>query len=250
MDPSHVVAPWLIRYRVATESNLRLFCFPYAGGSAHVFRKWEQKLPADIEVCAVEPPGRGTRMREKPFTNLFDVVDAAAEALGPYMDRPFAFFGHSMGAMISFELARYLRRTGRKEPAHLLLSACRAPQLAHTRASTYDLPDREFIEELRRLKGTPAAVLDHPELLQLILPVLRADFGITQTYTYRPETPLSCPLSIFGGLEDDDATRGNLSPWRAHTTAAFSLYMLPGDHFFLNTSQNLLLEIVVRELGG
>ncbi len=227
---------------------LRLFCFPYAGGSSHVFRQWPQKLPADIEVCAVEPQGRGTRMREKPFTNLFELVDAAAGALAPYMDRPFALFGHSMGAMISFELARYLRRTGRKEPMHLFLSACRAPQFADTRAVTYDLPDPDFIEELRRLKGTPAEVLDHPELLQLILPLLRADFGITQTYMHRPETPLSCPLTIFGGLEDDDATRENLNPWRAHTTAGFSLHMLPGDHFFLNTSQNLLLGIVGREL--
>ena len=131
---------------------------------------------------------------------------------------------------------------------HLFLSACRAPHFADTRAVTYDLPDPDFIEELRRLKGTPAEVLDHPELLQLILPLLRADFGITQTYMHRPETPLSCPLTIFGGLEDDDATRENLNPWRAHTTAGFSLHMLPGDHFFLNMSQNLLLGIVGREL--
>jgi medium-chain acyl-[acyl-carrier-protein] hydrolase len=187
-------------------------------------------------------------MREKPFTNLFDLVAAAAPVLAQYMDCQFAFFGHSMGAMISFEVARYLRRTGGKEPAHLFLSGCRAPQLAHTRAVTYDLPEAEFVEDLRRLKGTPAEVLEHPELLQLLLPLLRADFAITQTYNYVEEAPLGCPLTIFGGLEDDEATRDNLSPWREQTTGAFALHMLPGDHFFLHTSQDLLFEVVRQEL--
>jgi medium-chain acyl-[acyl-carrier-protein] hydrolase len=188
-------------------------------------------------------------MRENPFTNLFELVAVAAPVLAPYMDCPFAFFGHSMGAMISFELARYLRKTGRKEPSHLFLSGCRAPQLAHTRAVTYDLPEPELVEDLRRLKGTPAEVLGHPELLQLMLPLLRADFAITQTYRYAEDAPLSCPLTIFGGLEDDEATRENLSPWREHTTGAFSLHMLPGDHFFLHTSQDLLFEVIGQELG-
>jgi len=187
-------------------------------------------------------------MREKPFTNLFELVDAAAGALAPYMDRPFALFGHSMGAMISFELARYLRRTGRKEPHALVPVRLSCPSLrGHARRNLR--PARSGLHRRTSApQGTPAEVLDHPELLQLILPLLRADFGITQTYMHRPETPLSCPLTIFGGLEDDDATRENLNPWRAHTTAGFSLHMLPGDHFFLNMSQNLLLGIVGREL--
>lgn len=248
MNANRIVSPWLVRCAIP-RPRVRLFCFPYAGGAAHLFRQWPQKVGSDVEICAVEPPGRGTRMRENPFTNLFDLVDAAAPVLAPYMDCPFAFFGHSMGALISFELARYLRKTGRKEPSHLFLSGCRAPQLAHTRAVTYNLPEPDLIEDLRRLKGTPDEVLGHPELLQLMLPLLRADFAITQTYRYAEEAPLSCPLTIFGGLEDDEATREHLSPWREHTTGAFSLHMLPGDHFFLHTSQDLLFEIVRQELG-
>ncbi|MGH9971827.1 MAG: thioesterase II family protein [Pyrinomonadaceae bacterium] len=248
MNGNRIVSPWLVRYGALPRPRLRLFCFPYAGGAAHVFRQWPQKLGPDVEICAVEPPGRGTQMREKPFMNLFDLVAAAAPVLAPYMDCPFAFFGHSMGAMISFELARHLRKTGGKEPAHLFLSGCRSPQLAHTRAVTYDLPEPEFVEDLRQLKGTPAEVLEHSELLQLMLPLLRADFAITQTYRYVEEAPLSCPLTIFGGLEDDEATGENLGPWRELTTGAFCLHMLPGDHFFLHTSQDLLFEIVRREL--
>jgi medium-chain acyl-[acyl-carrier-protein] hydrolase len=188
-------------------------------------------------------------MRERPFTKLVDLVAAAAPVLAPYMDRPFAFFGHSMGALVSFELARHLHRTDQTEPAHLFLSGCQAPQLAHTRAVTYDLPESEFVEELRRLEGTPAEVLDNPELLQLMLPLLRADFAVSQTYNYTEGLPLSCPLTIFGGLEDDAVTRETLSSWREHTTAAFSLRMLPGKHFFLHSSKDLLCEVVARELG-
>jgi len=249
MNANRIVSPWLVRFSAIPRPRMRLFCFPYAGGAAHVFRQWPQKVGSDVEICAVEPPGRGSRMRENPFTNLFELVAVAAPALTPYMDCPFAFFGHSMGAIVSFELARYLRKTGRKEPSHLFLSGCRAPQLTHTRTVTYDLPEPEFIEDLRRLKGTPEEVLAHPELLQLMLPLLRADFAITQTYRYAEEAPLSCPLTIFGGLEDDEATREHLSPWSEHTTGAFSLHMLPGDHFFLHTSQDLLFEVVRQELG-
>lgn len=248
MNTNRIVSPWLIRYGATAQPRLRLFCFPYAGGAGHIFRQWPEKLGPDVEICAVEPPGRGTQMREKPFTNLPDLVAAAAPVLAPYMDGPFAFFGHSMGAMISFELARYLRKTGKQEPLRLFLSGCRAPHLADTRAITYNLPEAELIEDLRRLQGTPPEVLQHPELLELMLPLLRADFAITQTYKYVEEAPLSCPLTIFGGLEDDEATQENLKPWRQHTTGAFSLHMLPGGHFFVHTSRDLLFEIIQREL--
>jgi medium-chain acyl-[acyl-carrier-protein] hydrolase len=178
------------------------------------------------------------------------LVAAAAPALLPFMDRPFAFYGHSMGALIGYELARRLREEGRPGPSHLFVSGCRAPQLEDTRDPTYDLPDAEFIEELRRLGGTPAEVLDNAELLHLMLPLLRADFTLVQTYRYAEGPPLVCPLTAVGGLEDEEVTPEHLAPWRELTSGASSLHMLPGDHFFLHTSQALLLEIVARQLAN
>ena len=240
--------PWLIFYGVPPRARLRLFCFPYAGGAAHIYHNWPRRLPEDVEVCAVQPPGRGGRLQERPFTNLTELVAAAVPALLPFMDRPFAFYGHSMGALIGFEVARRLREAGRPEPLHLFVSGCRAPQLPDQREITYDLPEPQFIEELRRLNGTPPEVLEHEELLRLLLPLLRADFAVTETYKYSEGPPLGCPLTAVGGLQDEESTREHLIHWREMTTGAFSLHMLPGDHFFLHSSHDALLAIIHRQL--
>jgi medium-chain acyl-[acyl-carrier-protein] hydrolase len=164
------------------------------------------------------------------------------------MDRPFAFYGHSMGAAVGYELARRLQEEGQAGPSHLFVSGSRAPQSADAHDITYDLPDPEFVEELRRLKGTPAEVLDNAELLQLMLPLLRADFAAIQTYRYREGPPLGCPLTAVGGVDDGDVRREHLAPWRELTTGEFSLHMLPGYHFFLHTARDMLLEIISRRL--
>jgi surfactin synthase thioesterase subunit len=240
---------WL-RYRKAnSQAAVRLFCFPYAGGGALSYRTWADQMPiANVEVCPVELPGRGLRLREQPFTALLPLVQALAESLQPFMDRPFIFFGHSMGAMIAFELARLLRWNKKSGPCHLFASACRAPQVADTEPVTYDYPEEEFKQELRRLKGTPEMVLSEPELMQLVLPSLRADFAVTQTYEYRAGEPLECGISVYGGLADDEISRERLSGWRDQTTGHFKLRMFPGDHFFLSTSQGLLLRVLAQEL--
>jgi medium-chain acyl-[acyl-carrier-protein] hydrolase len=242
--------PWLVSYASSSRARVRLFCFPYAGGAAHIFQQWPRRMPEGVEVCAVQPPGRGSRLRERPYASLKELVAAAAPALLPFMDRPFAFYGHSMGALVAYELTRRLREEGRPEPLHLFVSGCRAPQLSETREVTYNLPDPEFIEHLRSLKGTPAEVLEHEELLQLVLPLLRADFAATQTYRYAEGPPLGRPLTAVGGLQDEEVTREHLAPWRETTTGAFSLHMLPGDHFFLHTSRDMLLDIITRHLAG
>lgn len=197
----------------------------------------------------MQPPGRGSRLRERPFTNLNELVAAAEPALRPFMDRPFAFYGHSMGAIVAYELARRLREEGRPGPLHLFVSGRRAPQLPETDDLTYDLPDPEFIEELRRLKGTPPEVLDNNELLHLVLPLLRADFAAIQTYKYEEGRPLACPITVVGGLMDEEVTREHLAGWREVTTGNFSLHMVPGDHFFVHTSQDILLEILALHLA-
>lgn len=240
---------WLIFTKPNPSANLRLFSFPYAGGSTLIFRKWQEALPANVEMCSVELPGRGSRLREAAFATLPPLIEAIGQAISPYLDKPFVFFGHSMGAIISFELSRYLRRWQQVIPAQLIISGRRAPQISDDEPPTYNLPEPEFIEELRRLNGTPQVILDHPELMRLITPQLRADFAVCQTYIYTHEAPLDCPILAFGGLQDR-VTRPNLEAWREQTTQSFSLRMFPGDHFFVQTAERTLLRILAEELSS
>lgn len=238
------VSLWVTSFQPNPRARLRLFCFPYAGGGSHIFRQWPAGLPADVELCAVQLPGRGRRVRETPFKSMQPLVETLAEVLPPFFDRPFAFFGHSMGASIGFELARRLRRAGAEGPAHLLVSGRQPPQAPYTDRGTYLLSDAELIEELRQLNGTPAEVLEHAEMMQLLLPLMRADLELIQTYISEPEPPLSCPISAFGGLRDEEADRDALQQWAEQTTAEFSLQMFPGDHFFLHTCLPQLLQAI------
>lgn len=194
-------------------------------------------------------PGRGHRLPAgPPLRQMQAMVEDTARGLRPLLDKPFALFGHSMGAVLAFELARLLRAERGPEPAHLFVSGHRAPQIADRTPPTYDLPEKEFFEELRRLNGTPREVLDHPELMEVVLPLLRADFEVIQTYAYREGEPLECPISAYGGLYDEDVTREDLQGWREQTTAPCAVRLFPGDHFFINTSRELVLQTLSREL--
>ena len=239
---------WLDCSRLKTHAKARLFCFPYAGGAASIYRNWSQRLPMSIEICPVQIPGRGNRLSETPYTNLFPLVEAIGAALPPYLDKPFAFFGHSMGALIGFELAHLLRDQHQLEPTQLFVSGRRAPQTGVRDEATYNLPEPEFIEELRRLKGTPTEALEQPELMQMMMPILRADFEICQTYEYSHTTPLSCPIKAYGGLQDDEVSREDLEAWGHLTTASTRLRMFPGDHFFLHSAEPALLQTLARDL--
>lgn len=237
---------WISCRKPGSKTRLRLFCFPYAGAGALIFRTWSDGLPADVEVCPVQLPGRGTRLMERPFTQLSPLIEALAEALVPLLDKPFAFFGHSLGALVSFELARRVRRQYGMHPVRLFVSAGRAPQIPHREPRIHTLPDKEFLMELRRLNGTPSELLGHEELMEIMLPVLRADFAVYETYFYSTEPPLNCPISAFGGLQDHRVSDSDLEAWRAQTSVSFSLRMFPGDHFLLK--QPLLLRALSQEL--
>jgi medium-chain acyl-[acyl-carrier-protein] hydrolase len=232
-------------------ARLRMFCFPHAGGGASTYRGWSASLPHDLEVCPVQPPGREGRLREAAFTELKPMVPVLADALQPYMDLPFVFFGHSLGSLAAFELARELRRRGRAQPLHLFVSGRCAPHLPPRDEPIHALPEPEFIEKLRELNGTPEEVLGHEELMKLLIPILRADFSVHETYQYVEEEPLDMGISAFGGLGDVDVRREDVEGWRQHTRGRFRLRMLPGDHFFINNSgsRDLLLESVSRDLA-
>ncbi|MDZ8257265.1 thioesterase II family protein [Nostoc sp. ChiQUE01b] len=231
-----------------TQASLRLFCFPYAGGSSLVFRTWLNSLPTTVEVCPIELPGRGMQMRTALFSQLEPLISAIAPVLIPYLDKPFAFFGHSMGALVSFELARLLRKQYSLSPVHLFVSGRHAPQIPDPNPPIHALGEPAFKEELRRLNGTPEAVLENAELMQLLVPILRADFAVLETYLYTTESPLNCPITAFGGLQDHKVSYDELQAWREQTNAAFLLQMFPGNHFFLHSAQSLLLESLSQEL--
>ncbi|OCQ97730.1 putative thioesterase [Nostoc sp. MBR 210] len=223
------------------QAQFRLFCFPYAGGSSLIFRTWYASLPQNVEVCPIELPGRGKQMKLPAFTQMETLVKAIAPILLPYLDKPFAFFGHSMGALISAALACHLAEEYNKQPSHLFVSASRAPQIPLSKPPIHTLAEHEFKQKLRRLNGTPASVLDNDELMQLLTPILRADFTLSETYLYSQEIPLECPITAFGGLEDQEVSIQELEAWRSLTKNSFQLELFPGDHFFIHSSPSLVL---------
>jgi medium-chain acyl-[acyl-carrier-protein] hydrolase len=245
---------WLQYWYRKPQARVRLFCFPYAGGGASIFRTWSGHLPQDIEVCPVQLPGREDRLLERPFSNLPSLLDALVPALLPYLDMPYALFGHSMGSLISFELARYLRQMEYSHmPVHLFVSGHSAPQIPDPDPPTYHLPDSEFIEELRRLEGTPEELLQNTEFLQLLLPLLRADFALCDTYKYIHGIPLSVPISAFGGLHDPEVPLDGISAWRVQASGSeesknFRLRFFEGGHFFVHKQQDSLLQTLSQDL--
>lgn len=189
-------------------------------------------------------------MSERPFTRLSDLVQEAAQALRPHLDIPFALFGHSMGALIAFELARQLRRQDSPAPVHLFVSGARAPQRPDPDAPVHQLPDSELIEQVRRrYDGIPGAILDEAELMQLFIPLIRTDFEVVETYVYRDDKRLDCPISCFGGRQDRRVSHEELEAWRDQTGKSFKLQVFPGDHFFLRSAQPLVLRVVSEELS-
>lgn len=242
-------SPWIAFAQPSTQARLRLLCLPYAGGGAAIYRDWGRSAPAGLAIVPIELPGRGRRFVERPYTRLPELVAALAPAILPLTQQPFALFGHSMGALIAFELARELRRAGAAAPRHLFVSGHRAPQLPDPDRPIHALPYAEFVDELRQLNGTPAELLENAELMHLLEPTLRADFELCEQYAYTPGAPLDCPISAFGGLSDPHAARDQIEPWRAQTRGAFYARVLPGDHFFLHAERPALLGAIAQDLG-
>ncbi len=225
---------------------IRLFCFPFAGGGASAFRAWCAGLPDFIEICPIQMPGREERHGEPLFTQMPELADAAAARIRHYLDKPFAFYGHSLGALLAFEVARRLRRAGAPLPLALFLGAHRAPHLPLLRRAFNDLPDRELVAEIRDLSGTPAALLEDRDALGYLLPIVRADLEVCDTYRWVEEPPLPCPLAVYGGALDPNVPPRQLEGWASHTSGPFTLQIFPGNHFFLRSHQAPLL----RSLGS
>jgi medium-chain acyl-[acyl-carrier-protein] hydrolase len=241
---------WLVRPCPNPSATLRLFCLPHAGGGAALFRTWPAALPASVEVCAVQLPGRETRFSETSFSRWQPLVATLADDLSSVIDRPYAIFGHSMGALLAFELVRQLRRLDCPEPVHLFAGGHRAPPLPSLEPAIHALPDQAFRAELRQRQGTPDSVLENDDLMQALTPMLRADFAVCETYDYRPEPCLDCPVTALGGQLDETVPVQHLAAWRDLTSSAFEALLLPGGHFFPTTHQKALLDYLRRTLSG
>ena len=226
---------------------LRLFCFPHAGGGASAFQFCTTELAPEIEVYPIQLPGRGGRWREPPITSISALVPALDEAVGPLLDPPYAFFGHSLGSYIAFEWARHLRREGRLGPAALIVSAAHAPQIPDPNLTSHLMPEEQLLEELRRFDGIPRELLDSPELIALMLPTLRADLTMCETYAYGDEPPLACHLLVYGGERDAKVSPEYLLPWKVQASGAFRLRMFPGNHFFLFKEARAAVVQALRE---
>lgn len=244
------INPWLISYKSVAQPRLRLFCFHYAGGGAHVYRDWADALPSFCELFAIQLPGRGARMFETPFESLRPLIKALTPAIMPYLNRPFAFFGHSMGALVSFEFARHLRSQYGLLPAHLFVSGSSGPSRRQLEYPLSTLPDDELKQELARLDEQPKEALENEELMRMMLPAIRADFRLCEQYLYAVEPALACPVTAYGGLGDESVTVESLEGWREETSASFTRIMFPGGHFFLqdDLARSLLLQSISRHL--
>jgi medium-chain acyl-[acyl-carrier-protein] hydrolase len=242
--------PWMVRLTPKPAARLRLFCAPCAGRGASLYRRWPEFIDGEVELCAIQLPGRESRLREPPFTNMAEAVDRAAEALECYLDVPFALFGHSMGAIFCFELVRRLRNRYGIAPMHLFVSARRAPQWPDPLPPLRGLPDSRFIAEIRRrYNGIPREVLADQELMALLLPVLRADVQMLETYVFEPGPPLDCPITAFGGTEDSDLRMEELEGWSEHTNEGFGTRLFSGDHFFVHSAAKKVVETISRNLN-
>jgi medium-chain acyl-[acyl-carrier-protein] hydrolase len=241
---------WRLCLRRATNPHLRLFCFPYAGAGASAFRTWAAMTPPWLELYGLQPPGRENRIAEPLPTRLDDVAAEAEQVIRGLSGNgvPFALFGHSLGALVAYRVAQRMEMAGGLLPQHLVVSACAAPHRRGVIPAVHELPDAEFIEWLRRLGGTPNQVWAEPGLRQMLIPVLRADFRLFASFTTDGPTLLSTPITAFGGFEDRAVAYDGLAGWRELTSGAFAHFMLPGDHFFLNSSRDLLIARVLRVL--
>jgi medium-chain acyl-[acyl-carrier-protein] hydrolase len=242
---SSTQTPWLPYNKKITNADLRVFCFPYAGGNPAFYRVWQEKMPAGVEIFPVQLPGRGIRIQEDSFQDLRLLISELVKALLPYLSAPFIFFGHSMGTLLSYELTRYLQIRHQIQPLCLFVSGYRAPHLPALKPPIYHLPDDEFISELIKMNGIPEELSKNKEYLDVFLLSLRADFTICETYQYQPGLKLSCPIITYGGKQDPEATIEQLQAWEEHTTNSFELKMFNGDHFFIHSAENELLKNII-----
>ncbi len=247
--PAIVGDRWFPTAESMAFASVRLFCFPFAGAGASAFRGWADRMPSDVLVSPVRLPGRESRIGEAPLRRMESLVGELAKAILPYLRQPFAFYGHSMGAAIAFELARRLRSEGQPLPAALFVSGARAPQFRLGHVPAPEPSEKDFLGELNRLEGLPQEVRDNRDLLRMVLPALQADTALYRSYVYLEEAPLDCPIRAYGGRDDPNVSQKHIEAWGKQTTKSFAARFFPGGHFFIETARAVFLAGLAEDVA-
>lgn len=235
---------WLRRFGQTQIARVTVLCIPHAGGTAAMFRRWPEMMPADVAVVALQAPGRGDRLNEPPMGDLRALVDACMEDVVPRLDSPLLVFGHSLGALVAFELARAMTSEG-LPPAGLLVSGRTPPASARRNAPVSALPDDDFIAAMQARYGAiPPELLDHPDVLALVLPALRADMAMLEGYRHRRRTPIDVPITVLAARGDAIAPPAAMDGWRDETTGAFAIHAFEGGHFYFEGTPEPLLRTI------
>lgn len=231
-----MIRTWFELETAAAEARVRLFCFPHAGGGAALYRPWRAALAPDIAVCPVMLPGRESRWREPPCTRMSQVIEPLFDALLAVADEPFAFFGHSMGAAMAYEITRRFAVSSAGLPSCLVVSGRQPPFLPSRLPPLHVLPSEEFVARLSVLGGTPAPLLQDRQLLSMFLPAMRADFELNETYRPAPGPPIPVPVAAFWGEHDPLVRAQDMAAWQHLTSGAFHARAFAGDHFYLRSA--------------
>lgn len=245
---------WFTQFTKKSNCRLRLFCFPFAGGSSSVYRDWADQLPDHIDLRVADLPGRGVRFSEPLIHDMEELVEQLADDFSSYQDTPFVFFGHSIGSLVSFNLARALRKRGMPMPEAMLVSGKKPPHFPAAQ-KLHKLSDGPLTEALQNYNGTPEVVIGNPELMSIFLPIMRADFSLDENFQYVPEPGFDFPIYAFGGTDDSAVPPDALVEWQNHTVSHFDAKLFPGGHFYLHDDESkakLLTEVnlILTSLGA
>lgn len=241
---------WIAKMETYSNDSINMICFPFSGGGIHSFKNWHLYLE-NTNLAVVQYPGRGIRMGEELFTNIDEIVETMYHEMVTYLQKkPFVFFGHSLGSILAFELATRLIKKDNVYPLHLFLSGHDAPHIDNWKKPIHNLSEQGFINEIRRYNGTPQQVLENKEMMNLMLPILRADFQMIETYRFKNRPALDCPITVFHGNGDPHVKEEYAKEWAKHTDKKFTFQKYNGDHFFIFNNERKLLQHIQSELNS
>lgn len=241
---------WTMVFKPNPKARMRLFCVPYAGAGASTYRDWHESIRDDVEVVGIQLPGRENRFSEPHLGSVDGIVEQLIPVISNYSDKPFVLFGHSMGALVSFELTRALQRLRGPAPRHLIVSGTRAPSCPRRDAPIHQLDDDAFLEKIQCFNGTPQSLLQNAELMKLFMPLLRADFCVAESYRYEDRGPIWCPVTVLGGDEDGGVPLEDLRAWSTICRSSCDQHVFRGDHFFIHKHKAAVIDLINGVLDG